>query len=172
MYEFDRALLKGFCDPVRVSALRTTWCSTLPEARGVYVVLWPHNAHPEFLDQNLAGRWKGKSPTEDPAELKRRWVSGARVLYIGKAGMKEPDGEATLLSRVGLLLRFAYGAPVPHWGGRYLWQIADWEQLRLAWRETPRDADPEDAESKMLGAFAEEFGRLPFANLRSPRRHE
>jgi hypothetical protein len=24
----------------------------------------------------------------------------------------------------------------------------------------------------MLGAFAEEFGRLPFANLRSPRRHE
>lgn len=72
MYEFDRALLKDFCDPVRVSALRTTWCSTLPEARGVYVVLAPTIACPGFLNANLAGKWKGRSPTEDVTVLEGR----------------------------------------------------------------------------------------------------
>jgi hypothetical protein len=47
-------------------------------------------------------------------------------LYVGRA--------RSLRRRITALARFGSGQPVGHWGGRYLWQLADHEDLAIAWR--------------------------------------
>ena len=80
----------------------------------------------------------------------------AAVVYIGKAG--------SLSERVGSLIAFGNGHAAGHRGGRYLWQLADAEDLLVAWR--PED-EPERAEAALLDAFRAQHGVLPFANLRT-----
>jgi len=58
----------------------------VPEAPGVYVVFRESLEPPSFLRKRRAGPYKGQDPTVPVEELKRHWVPGARVLYIGKAG--------------------------------------------------------------------------------------
>lgn len=77
-------------------------------------------------------------------------------MYIGKA--------TSLRKRLGQLLRFGAGANVGHWGGRYLWQLADADDLVIAWKETPM-IDPRMVEASMLQDYVTHYGRLPFANL-------
>jgi hypothetical protein len=61
-------------------------------------------------------------------------------------------------------LRFGQGANIGHWGGRYLWQISDSDDLLVAWKKTPND-DPRIVETSMLAEYINEYGKLPFANL-------
>ena len=56
------------------------------------------------------------------------------------------------------------GKPVGHWGGRYIWQLSDSDELLVAWKVT-NDA-PELVENEMLAAFVDRYDQLPFANLR------
>ena len=44
-------------------------------------------APPQFLDVSPAGRFKGIDGTEPVADLRDRWVSESRVMYIGKANV-------------------------------------------------------------------------------------
>ena len=69
--------------------LPESWAAKLkqvPEAPGVYVVFRESLEPPSFLRKSRAGPYKGQDPTVPVEELKRHWVPGARVLYIGKAG--------------------------------------------------------------------------------------
>jgi len=50
-----------------------------------------------------------------------------------------------------------------HWGGRYLWQLARCETLRVGWRAEPQFAALETA---LIDEFLDVYGRLPFANLK------
>ena len=52
---------------------------------------------------------------------------------------------------------------VAHWGGRYLWQLADAEDLVLCWKPTPR-SDPRSVEKAMISDFEVTYGRRPYAN--------
>ena len=61
------------------------------------------------------------------------------------------------------LVRFGRGEPIAHWGRRVLWQLADHEDLVVAWQMAE---DPVGREAALLAAFREQHGRLPFANLR------
>lgn len=108
-----------------------------------------------MLETSTGGRFKGRDPKVDAASLNARLAFGSPVLYIGKGD--------DLRRRIKQLLRFAAGEPVAHWGGRYLWQLADAELLLIAWRT---ELEPLAAEGELLRDFAAQFGSLPFANLR------
>ena len=145
----------GFVGFQTVGALRGTSCLNVPSAGGVYIVLTP-DRKPRFLELGTGGRFKGQNPNVAIETLSAKWVDGAETLYIGRS--------VDLHRRVRTLVRFGAGSPVAHWGGRYLWQLEDSEDLLVCWLP---DLDPEALERKLIQMFRTDFGgRLPFANLR------
>jgi hypothetical protein len=122
---------------------------------GVYAVLRETLATPEFLSTNPGGRFKGRDPSVPDEALQANWVDGAPVAYIGKAD--------NLRRRLREFMRFGQGAPIGHWGGRLIWQLADSEDLLVAWAETPGRVARE-VEAELLAAFRSVWGKPPFAN--------
>lgn len=109
------------------------------------------------------GWFRGKDPNVAEAVLRANWVENASVLYIGKAG--DPGKSATLRSRLTQYLKFGDDKAVGHWGGRYIWQLADAQELCVAWKPLP-DGEPSVVETALIAAFSAHYGRRPFANLR------
>ncbi len=132
--------------------------SPVPAGPGVYAVVRRSNAPPQFLPASVGGHFKGKDPSVTTANLEEKWVEGAASLYVGRA--------SNLRQRLHLLARFADGQPVAHWGGRYLWQLADHDDLLVAWQET---GDQIAREAELTREFIDVFDALPFANLVQPR---
>jgi hypothetical protein len=133
----------------------------IPNVKGVYKVVFP-GGEPEFLTQGTCGRFKDREPNVAVDVLKDNWIDGADVVYIGKAG--SPTGQATLRKRIKQYLKIGQGKKVGHWGGRFIWQLKDSDQLQFCWCETP-DEDPSDVETGLIQEFREQHGTRPFANL-------
>ena len=148
----------GFRGFVPFSAL-----ADVPAAPGVYAVLRTSHEAPTFTAESPAGRFKGKDPSVAVDVLVKHWVDGPEVLYIGKATLGT-TGKRGLQKRLDEYRRFGAGEPVGHWGGRSVWQLADRDELLVAWNVTEEDAAA--VESRMLSDFRERYGVLPFANLR------
>jgi hypothetical protein len=122
----------------------------------VYIILRPARQKVVFLAESPAGRFKG--PTTEVALLEAKWIAGSRVVYIGKADVAN--------RRLKQFARFGAGEPVGHWGGRYIWQLADADQLLVAWHPTTWDEPARDYERRLLAHFAKlHRGARPFANL-------
>ena len=137
--------------------------SRIPVQKGVYVVLRESESVPQFLQEGTGGFFKGKNPNVSLAELEENWVAGTQVLYIGKAG--GTGSSATLQKRLDQYLRFGQGANVGHWGGRYIWQLADSRDLVICWKVLT-NAEPREVERQMIADFkAAHAGKRPFANL-------
>ncbi len=130
----------------------------VPTAPGIYIVLGPVSAEPTFVETSPAGWFKGKDPSVSVDELRSAWVPGAEVIYIGKAG--------DLHRRLNEYRRHGAGQRVGHWGGRYIWQLADTDLLLVAWQLTP-GLDHGDVESRLIAEFVTSYGQRPFANRRN-----
>jgi hypothetical protein len=153
----------GFVGEVAVSALQASRCRDVPDEPGVYLVLRPDASSPDFLPEGTGGRSKGKDPDVEVACLQRKWVEGAVVLNIGKAG--GPDVAETLKDRLNKYMRFGQRKSSGHSGGRYIWQLRDSGDLLVCWKVTGK-AVPEDVEKGLISEFERKYGKLPFANLR------
>jgi hypothetical protein len=133
----------------------------VPTTRGVYNVVRPTADRQRFLDLNPGSWFKGNDPTVSTTDLEKEWVPGAETLYIGSG--------ANLRDRIGLLAEFSRAGrsrSVFHYGGRLLWQLADGQDLLVAWRAEPSGIG--STERDLVIEFKEIYGRYPFANLRMP----
>lgn len=152
--------LSEFSAPILVSELVSTRCAGLRPTCGVYVVLRESPDRPVFLKKSGAGWFKGRNPSYPLDKVRSNWVAGATVVYVGKTVSKKG-----LLGRVRQLVDFACGKRAGHRGGRMLWHLADWQALKVAWRETAA-ADADSVETALIAAFKREHhGNRPFANL-------
>ena len=163
MMNRDYLQAQGFEGFKTVGELMDGAKSRIPVQKGVYVVLRESESTPQFLKEGTGGFFKGKNPNVSLAELEENWVAGTPVLYIGKAG--GAGSSATLQKRLDQYLRFGRGANVGHWGGRYIWQLADSRDLVVCWKSLVNE-NPRDVEQKMIADFkAVHAGKRPFANL-------
>jgi hypothetical protein len=135
--------------------------SVIPPRGGVYIVLRQGGVPVEFRDSNPGGRFKGRDPTVESNVLHRKWIDDCAVVYIGKGD--------NIQRRLKQYADFGTGKPIGHWGGRYIWQLADSENLLVAWMPCESDETAAMMEARLLRRFKEEHdGRLPFANLADP----
>jgi hypothetical protein len=154
---------KGFAGFVSFHQLRNGALDEVPVKGGVYVVLRMSKDEPAFLDESCGGHFKGKNPTELVEVLRAKWVAGTAAIYVGKGD--------NLRQRLKQYADFGAGRPVGHWGGRYIWQLADRDDLVVAWRPCQADQTAVAFESKLVTLFKRENGgRLPFANIADPGR--
>ena len=140
-------------------------CSVIPKIKGVYMVVRPTKAAPEFLSVGTGGFYKEKDPNVPIEELLAKWVNETCVIYIGQAGGirggKQPM--ATLQSRLRQYLRFGQGGAVGYQGGCYIWQLKDAANLLFCWKPLPTD-DPRAVEKELIETFKTQYGKYPFAN--------
>lgn len=157
---FSRKALQnaGFVGWMTWSRLRLSDFSPIPARAGAYVVYRPAVGLPTFVHPSPAGWFQGDDPTVPERRLRSEWVEGARVVYIGKADV--------LRRRLTQFGQFGAGKPVGHRGGRLIWQLADANELLVAWHEIAWEEAARGYERRLLSAFAEQHdGRRPFANL-------
>lgn len=139
----------------------------IPNEKGVYIVA-SSTLQCEFLQTGTGGRFKDKDPNVSRNTLLSNWVMDTNILYIGKAGGIAENGtesNSTLRKRLYTYFRFGQGEPVGHWGGRFIWQLKDSDNLMFYWR-TCKNENPIDLEHKLIAEFKLQHGKRPFANLK------
>ena len=135
----------------------------VPRGPGVYAVLRDGTQIPHVLDASVGGWFKGKDPTMDRDVLTAKLSHAAESLYIGKAD--KGSGNRGLRKRITEFVWFGSGEPVGHWGGRCIWQLADSQDLRIAWLPV-LDRLASEIETELIEEFVRTYSSLPFANLR------
>lgn len=151
---FDRSSLEASGSTGWLTFPEARVSGAIPATGGVYVVSYAGCTPVAFLPANPGGRFKGRDPSVPASALEANWLD-AELVYIGKADQ--------LRRRIRQFADFGVGKPVGHWGGRLIWQLAEPDQLRIAWKETP-DRVPVEVEAEMLAIFRREYGKPPFAN--------
>lgn len=151
---FTKAALKreGFVGWLSFAEARAS--GDCPMTGGVYVVTYSGGSPVQFLSESPAGRFKGRDPTVPASVLAANWIA-SDVVYIGKADQ--------LRRRIRQFADFGVGKAIGHWGGRLIWQLAQPDLLRIAWKETPGRV-PVEVEAEMIALFRSHYGKPPFAN--------
>lgn len=152
---FDQQHLsqEGFVGFERLRAIPKA-CAHLPASPGVYVVITDPSVGHRFIERSVGGHFERQDGTVPIDSLAAKWLDDVELLYVGRS--------VNLRRRVDEFARYGRGEPIGHRGGRYLWQLAEHDQLRVGWR---LHVDPVQAERALLADFDSHFGRLPFANL-------
>ena len=167
MDEIDELIEDGFVGFVTFRDLRAGAIDDIPDHQGVYVICIPADYNVEFLNDSIGGWFKGKNPSVDLNVLSSNWISGTRIIYVGRAGGLRKGGRvsrATLRKRLKQYSKFGVGIKIGHWGGRFIWQLKNSDSFLVAYRPLVED-NPVDVETRMLENFSRKYGKLPFANL-------
>ena len=135
----------------------------IPQRQGIFALLKPAGFEPRFLRTSTAGVFKKKNPSLPKDKLAAEWVPDADILFIGKASPGS-KGNRGLRRQVSEFMDFGNGLPPGHWDGRLIWQLADAEDLILAWKELPAE-ELNRALAAYHAEFLQAYGKLPFANL-------
>lgn len=151
----------GYSGFLTVNQVRLNY-DLLPNNKGTYLILKNESDNYQFLPKGTGGYFKGKDPNVDIQTLKDNWVENTVLLYAGKAGGNE--SASSIKKRVKQYLEFGQGKAIGHYGGRYIWQLSNNQNLLLAWK-VAIDRDPREEEKLLLRNFYDEYGVLPFANL-------
>jgi hypothetical protein len=125
-----------------------------PESPGVYLVRYGL-VEPSFAERSYGGWFKGRDPAVSQDILAANWVTGADIVYIGKANL--------LRRRMRELIRFGEGHAIGHWGGRLMWQLQPKSALEISWLQMPTQ-DPREIEIELIAQFRAKYGKPPFAN--------
>jgi hypothetical protein len=157
-----RLQAEGFSGFVSFDQLQSGELERVPQGAGIYVVVREDRSRPTFMQSSSGGHFKGRDPTELVEVLDAKWVDGAAIVYVGKGD--------SLRRRLKQYCAFGAGRPVGHWGGRYIWQLADDDALVVGWRACDAGETAAEAEAALVRRFKEAFGRLPFANIADPSR--
>lgn len=136
--------------------------SLIPKEKGVYII-YCDELVPHFLPKGSGGFFKQKDPNVSLDILLNNWVENTPILYIGKAGANTSN--ATLQSRLKQYFDFGRGKAVGHYGGRYIWQLANPSELKVCWMVTT-EYEPRTVEYALIQQFVAQFGKRPFANLK------
>jgi hypothetical protein len=131
-------------------------------AKGIYLIVWNKRSIVHFDGIGTGGHFKKKDPNVKTEILEKSWIPETCVLYIGKAAAKKNG----LRGRLNQYMRFGDGKSSPHSGGRYIWQLRERGELLIYWKELPNE-EPRDVERLLLQEFKKQYGRLPFANLKT-----
>jgi hypothetical protein len=135
--------------------------SEVPPQGVVYMVLREGSDPASYLEVNPGGRFKGRDPTVGAHVLQGKWIKGCEVVYIGKGD--------NIQRRLKQYADFGAGKPIGHWGGRFIWQLADSAKLLVAWMTCASEETAAMMESRLVRRFkGEHDGRLPFANIADP----
>ena len=150
---------QGFCGFEKIASLGNA-CCPVPKEAGVYMVLIPDATWQPVFRASGAGDKINKVAPKSLHELEHRWVQGARIVYIGKAG--GPQYKTTLKVRLQAYMRYGNGIKAAHRGGRSIWQMKGVEDCLVVWRVAPED--PRACERILLQKFNDIYRNLPFAN--------
>jgi len=150
---------EAFCGFVTFDELRDRM-NAVPLSGGIYVVMRRAAHLPTFLAESCGGHFKGRNPTQLVDVLEHKWVPEAEVLYVGKSD--------ALRRRLKEYAGFGAGRPIGHWGGRYIWQLSDSDELLVAWKGCGDGETPGYLEAQLADRFKRVYGRLPFANIADP----
>lgn len=131
--------------------------------RGVYAVVCSPTYKPSFIDPDKVRRNRSVIMPWSLEKLKKKWVPGVEVLYVGKASGSGAE-KHTLRKRLTELVRHSMGkttAHGPHKGGEILWQLRGYNDFEVGFLPTDQ---PEKEEERLIGLFLSNTGKLPFAN--------
>ncbi|KGO86031.1 hypothetical protein Q765_13295 [Flavobacterium rivuli WB 3.3-2 = DSM 21788] len=157
----------GFKGFVKISDLIKDY-TQIPNERGVYLVL-KSEAIVSFLVRGSGGYFKHEDPNVSVEILLQKWIETSSVIYIGQAGgiRKEKWSDSTLRKRLKTYINFGQSKAVAHKGGRYIWQIANNQNLIICWKVLPdKISDPSKVESDLIKKFKALHNQYPFANLK------
>lgn len=134
-------------------------CSSIPESPGVYFVLREiTESEVKILPCGPVPMHKGKDMTYSVDDLKRKWVEGTQIIYIGKT-------DSSLRTRIRAYINFGKGKDSPHRGGRAIWQLADSDKFIIGWRLVEPGMSARAEEAELIKQFkVQHGGKLPFAN--------
>ncbi|MTI68593.1 MAG: hypothetical protein FH753_18585 [Firmicutes bacterium] len=157
----------GFEGFIKIKHLKNDM-TYIPDCKGLYIVYKENSNAVKFSDLGTGGFFKGKNPNVSIEKLNNKWVLSSNVLYIGRAGGTTYSGreyKSTLKSRIKQYIKFGQGKNIGHWGGRYIWQLSNPEELLIAYKTMNND-NPVLEERKLIEEFEEYYGIMPFANLK------
>lgn len=129
--------------------------SKVPQVSGIYKVLKPdYMKDVQFQDAQFKNHIHNVS--SNVAKAKYDSTQNTDVLYIGKA--------ENLNRRLSQYVRFGLNKCTVHKGGRFVFAIKNWGELKIQYItcDSPREREKQELES-----FKNKNGTLPFANHRS-----
>ena len=131
---------------------------------GVYAVIVPADYQIRVLDFPIVVEAQNVVVPLSVDRLRAKWVPGARVVYIGIAGNRNPR---TLRQQLKDMINHAAGDTTdrgPHRKGEALWQLADFETFIVMALPTAEPPAPRELEESLLERFQKRHGTLPFGN--------